>query len=86
LQEILKQPQYQPVPFAHEVVAIFAGTNKLADQVEIERITEWEAALISYMEASHSDILKEIRTKMAISDELRPKLREAIESFNSTWS
>jgi F-type H+-transporting ATPase subunit alpha len=86
LQEILKQPQYQPVPFAHEVVAIFAGTNKLADQVEIERITEWEAGLISYMEASHSDILKEIRTKMAISDELRPKLREAIESFNSTWS
>jgi F-type H+-transporting ATPase subunit alpha len=86
LQEILKQPQYQPVPFAHEVVAIFAGTNKLADQVEIERITEWEAGLISYMEASHSDIFKEIRTKMAISDELRPKLREAIESFNSTWS
>jgi F-type H+-transporting ATPase subunit alpha len=86
LQEILKQPQYQPVPFAHEVVAIFAGTNKLADQVEIERITEWEAGLISYMEASHSDILKEIRTKMAISDDLRPKLREAIESFNSTWS
>jgi F-type H+-transporting ATPase subunit alpha len=86
LQEILKQPQYQPVSLEHEVVAIYAGTSGLADKIEIERVTEWETALLRYMDASHADILKEIRTKKALSDDLKAKLKSAIESFNSTWS
>lgn len=86
LQEILKQPQYQPVPFAREVVSIYAGTSGLADKVPIERMTEWESSLLSFMEASHSDILKEIRAKMVLSDDLKDKLHRAIEAFNSTWS
>ncbi|HEY4717729.1 MAG TPA: F0F1 ATP synthase subunit alpha [Anaerolineales bacterium] len=86
LQEILKQPQYQPVPLEHEVVAIYAGTSGLADKIEIERMTEWEAALLRTMDSSHADLLKEIRTKKALSDELKEKLKQAIQSFNSTWS
>ena len=86
LQEILKQPQYKPVSLEHEVVAIFAGTSGLADKIDIERMTEWEGALLRYMDTSHSDLLKEIRTKKALSDELKAKLRKAIEDFNSTWS
>ena len=86
LQEILKQPQYQPVPLEHEVVAIYAGTSGLADKIEIERMTEWEAALLRTMDSSHADLLKEIRTKKALSDELKDKLKQAIQSFNSTWS
>jgi F-type H+-transporting ATPase subunit alpha len=86
LQEILKQPQYKPVSLEHEVVAIFAGTSGLADKIEIERMTEWEAALLRYMDSSHADLLKEIRTKKALSDDLKAKLRKAIEDFNSTWS
>jgi len=86
LQEILKQPQYQPVPLEHEVVAIYAGTSGLADKIQIERMTEWEAALLLFMESSHGDILKEIRSKKALSDDLKAKLRNAIEAFNSTWS
>jgi F-type H+-transporting ATPase subunit alpha len=86
LQEILKQPQYKPVSLEHEVVTIFAGTSGLADKIEIERMTEWEAALLRYMDTSHGDLLKEIRTKKALSDELKAILRKAIEEFNSTWS
>jgi F-type H+-transporting ATPase subunit alpha len=86
LQEILKQPQYKPVSLEHEVVAIFAGTSGLADKIEIERMTEWEAALLRYMDSSHADLLKEIRTKKTLSDELKANLRKAIEDFNSTWS
>ena len=85
LQEILKQPQYKPVSLEHEVVAIFAGTSGLADKIEIERMTEWEAALLPYMDSSHADLLKEIRTKKALSDDLKANLRKAIEDFNSTW-
>jgi F-type H+-transporting ATPase subunit alpha len=86
LQEILKQPQYKPVSLEHEVVAIFGGTSGLADKIEIERMTEWEAALLRYMDSSHSDLLKEIRAKKTLSDDLKAKLRKAIEDFNSTWS
>jgi F-type H+-transporting ATPase subunit alpha len=86
LQEILKQPQFKPVSLENEVVAIFAGTSGLADKIQIERVTEWEEALLRYMESSHGDVLKAIRTQKALSDELKAKLRSAIESFNSTWS
>jgi F-type H+-transporting ATPase subunit alpha len=86
LQEILKQPQYKPVSLEHEVVAIYAGTSGLADKIEIERMTDWEGALLRYMDSSHSDLLKEIRSKKALSDELKARLRKAIEDFNSTWS
>lgn len=85
LQEILKQPQYKPVSLEHEVVAIFGGTSGLADKIEIERMTEWEAALLRYMDSSHADLLKEIRTKKALSDDLKAGLRKAIEDFNGTW-
>ena len=85
LQEILKQPQYKPVSLEHEVVAIFAGTSGLADKIEIERMTEWGSALLRYMDSSHADLLKEIRTKKALSDDLKANLRKAIDDFNSTW-
>jgi F0F1-type ATP synthase alpha subunit len=49
-------------------------------------MTEWETALLRFMESSHGDILKEIRTKKALSDELKAKLKTAVENFNSTWS
>jgi len=86
LQEILKQSQYEPVSLEREVVAIYAGTSGLADKIAIERMTEWETGLLRFMESSHGDILKEIRTKKALSDELKAKLKSAIENFNSTWS
>ncbi|MCW5876431.1 MAG: F0F1 ATP synthase subunit alpha [Anaerolineales bacterium] len=86
LQEILKQPQYSPVALEHEIVAIYAGTSGLADHIDIERVTEWEAGLLRFMDASHSVLLKEIREKKALSDELREQLKSAIETFNSTWS
>ncbi len=86
LQEILKQPQYAPVALEHEVAVIYAGTSGLADNIEIERMNEWEASLIRFLDSSHGDILKEIREKKALSDELKARLKSAIETFNSTWS
>jgi F-type H+-transporting ATPase subunit alpha len=74
------------VALEHEIVAIYSGTSGLADKIEIERMTEWEAALLRFMDSSHGDLLKEIRTKKALSDELKEKLKNAIQSFNSTWS
>ncbi len=85
LQEILKQPQYQPVSLEHEVAVLFAATQGYADKVEIDRMSEWEAALMRSLEASHPDILKDISQKKILTDENEVKLREAIETFNRSW-
>ncbi|MCW5875182.1 MAG: F0F1 ATP synthase subunit alpha [Anaerolineales bacterium] len=86
LQEILKQPQYVPMSLEHEVSVIYAGTSGLADNIEIERMNEWESSLVRFLDASHADLLKEIREKKALSDELKARLKGAIETFNSTWN
>ncbi|KAA3642885.1 MAG: F0F1 ATP synthase subunit alpha [Chloroflexi bacterium] len=86
MQEILKQPQYQPVDLADQVIVIYAGTNGFADGVPIERTTEWEAALLRFIEASHADIRKEIADQKALTDEIVTKLDQALETFKSTWS
>ncbi len=85
LQEILKQPQYEPVPLEQEVIAIFGATKGFADKIPVNRIKEWEAALLRYIEASHPEIGRDIAAKKAISPETEEKLRAAIGAFNLTW-
>jgi F-type H+-transporting ATPase subunit alpha len=85
LQEILKQPQYQPVSLEHEVAVLFAATQGYADNVDVDRISEWEAALRRYLESSHPGILKDVAEKKIITDENKDKLQEAVETFNRSW-
>jgi F-type H+-transporting ATPase subunit alpha len=85
LQEILKQLQYQPVSLEHEVAVLFAATQGFADDVHVDQMNEWEAALIRYLEASHPEILKDIDQKKILADENQAKLREAITTFNRSW-
>ena len=85
LQEILKQPQYEPVPLPDQVIIIYAGTNGFTDDVPIERVSEWEQDLRRYMEASHPEIGKRINQEGQLSDETEEKLRQALTTFMSTW-
>jgi F-type H+-transporting ATPase subunit alpha len=85
LQEILKQPQYKPLELGHQVVVLFAGTSGLADDIPLDRMGEWQAALLQTMEASHSDILQEINNRKEFTEDIEARLRQAIETFNQTW-
>jgi F-type H+-transporting ATPase subunit alpha len=85
LQEILKQLQYQPVSLEHEVAVLFAATQGFADDVHVDRMNEWEAALMRNLDASHPEILKDIDQKKILTDENQTKLREAIATFNRSW-
>jgi len=86
LQEILKQPQYEPASLADQVVAIFAGTNGFADKVPVDQMRAWEQAMTRYMEASHPEIGKDIVESGRLSDETKEKLLTALKTFNSTWN
>ncbi len=85
LQEILKQPQYEPISLANQVMTIYAGTNGYADEVPLDRVPEWEDGLTRYMESSHPDVGRAIAEQGRLTDETEEKLNAALESFRSTW-
>jgi len=85
LQEILKQPQYEPVSLENQVIIIYAGTNGYADNVPIDRMRTWETSLIRFMNTSYPDIGKDISDKNMIEEETEKKLRTALDAFSSTW-
>ena len=68
MQEILKQPQYEPVSLAHQVITIFAGTNGFADGVAIEKMRQWEIDVVKFMDQSHPEIAKDIVEKKQITN------------------
>lgn len=85
LQEILKQPQYEPVPLEHQVITIYAGTNGYADGVPLDRMNQWESSLVRFMDTTHPDIGADIVKKTMISEETEVKLRDALDEFTDTW-
>jgi F-type H+-transporting ATPase subunit alpha len=85
LVELLKQPQYAPVPVEQQVAGIFAVSNGLADDVPVEQIRKWEKGMLAYLQTKAADVLDEIRTKKAMSDDLNARLKGAIEKFKPTF-
>ncbi len=85
LQELLKQPQYEPVSLENQIIAIYAGTNGYADAVPLDRMRAWEQALLRYMETSHPEIGREIGEKKRITDENMAELKSAVQEFTNTW-
>jgi len=81
--EVLKQPQYQPMPVEQQVIVIFAVTNGLIDDVPVPQIKEWEKGLLEFMAAQHPEIAEEIRTRKALADDLSGRLRKAIEEYKA---
>ncbi|GAP10635.1 proton translocating ATP synthase, F1 alpha subunit [Bellilinea caldifistulae] len=85
LQEILKQPQYEPMSLENQVMSLFAGVNGFVDHVPVDRVKAWESAFLRYMESSHPDIGRDIQDKKMITPETETRLREAIQGFNAGW-
>ncbi len=85
LQEILKQPQYQPLSLESQVIEIFAGTRGFADNIPLDDMRRWETSLLRYMETSHPEIGKSIVEEKRITTETEEKLVEAITAYMSTW-
>jgi len=85
MQEILKQPQYQPMSLSEQVILLFAGTNGFADQVPLGKMSQWQADLIKYMESSYPEIGREITEKKMITDADRENLTKALDAFIRGW-
>ncbi len=83
--ELLKQPQYKPMPVEEQVIIVFAGTEGYLDDIEINRVQNFEGEFLEFMRVSHSDIGAAIRKDESLSEEVEKKLRQAIKEFKRTF-
>jgi F-type H+/Na+-transporting ATPase subunit alpha len=84
VQEVLKQPQYDPQPVAKQIAMIFAVNEGHLDDIPVERIDEFERGFYDYMDMSHAEILDEIGQKKVLSDDLRGALATAVKEYKQT--
>jgi F-type H+-transporting ATPase subunit alpha len=81
--EVLKQPQYQPMPVENQICIIHAVTNGYLDDVDASAVHQWEADFHEFMGAKHPEVLKAIRTKRTMAKELVADLEKAIDQFKA---
>jgi len=86
LVEILKQPQYQPLPVEQQVVAVFAGTNGFFDNVAVPDIRRAEEELHRFMTSRFSTLLATIREKKNLDDALKGELNAALKEFTEQFA
>jgi F-type H+-transporting ATPase subunit alpha len=86
LVEILKQPQYRPMPVEQQVAVIYAVTNGYLDDVQVPHIRQWEREFLEYLEAKHDDVLNGIRTKKALDDATSQGLKTALAAFKPLFA
>ncbi len=86
LVELLKQPQYQPMPSNEQVASIYAATRGLMDDVPVEDVRRFEAAMLTFLRDTRKDVLDAIKEKKVIDEAVEKALTEAIAAFKQGWT
>ncbi|HET6536321.1 MAG TPA: F0F1 ATP synthase subunit alpha [Sphingomicrobium sp.] len=85
LTELLKQPQYAPMPIEEQVVSIFSGTQGFLDNVDVKDVVRYEAAMLSFLRSEKPKILKAIRDSKELKDDTAAALKEALTEFGKQF-
>jgi F-type H+-transporting ATPase subunit alpha len=85
LTEILKQPQFAPLPTEKQVVIIFAGTNGYLDDLKVEEIRGFEEGLYKYLDSGQSQLLKDIIEKKTLDDDLKNRIKAALKEYKQNY-
>jgi F-type H+-transporting ATPase subunit alpha len=86
LTELLKQPQFSPMPVEEQVVSIFAGVNGFIDGVPTDQVTRFESALLAHFRADHADVLATIRDTKTLDDDISARLKSIVGDFVKTFA
>ncbi len=86
LVELLKQPQYEPMPVEEQVTSMYAATRGYMDDVPVAEVRRFESEMLTYMRETNRDVLDYIRDQKVIDQDLEPKLQAAIDSFKQGFS
>ncbi|KAF9989374.1 Alpha subunit of the F1 sector of mitochondrial F1F0 ATP synthase, partial [Mortierella antarctica] len=85
LTELLKQPQYKPLPVEHQVAIVFAGVNGFLDKIPVNRVGEYERSFIPHLVSNHKALLDEIRVSGDLSTESFAKLKDVTTEFTKNF-
>jgi F-type H+-transporting ATPase subunit alpha len=86
IKEVLKQPQYQPMPVQYQVIIIYAVTRKYLLDVAVEDITRFEKEFFEFLDTKYPEVPNNIAADKAISDETEKVLKKAIEEFKQGFN
>lgn len=84
--EVFKQPQYQPLPEAQEILAIWAVTAGMLDDIKVEDVTKFEKQYLTYMASHEKDLMKELSTGKKVAPETIEKIKKATLAFKKSFS
>src|SRR6201997_58318 len=85
LTELLKQPQFHPLPAEKQVIILFAGTQGFLDDIKVEDISAFEDGLYKYLDSGQTALLNDIATKKALDDNLRNRISEALKEYKANF-
>jgi F-type H+-transporting ATPase subunit alpha len=86
LTEILKQPQYQPLPVEKQVAIVYAATNGYLDSVPVEKLRQYEDDLYRVLDTRYAALLASIRQEKALSDDIKKNLNAALDDFGKQFA
>lgn len=86
LLEVMKQPQYSPVPVEDQIVVIYAASTGFMDELPVESIKKYETELLEFVHAGHANIIEGLRIQKALTDDIVANLNAALKSFTERFA
>ncbi len=86
LTELLKQPQFNPMPFEEQTASIYAGTNGYIDKVPVADVTRYESAMLAFLRDKHPGVLTAIRDSRELGKDTEAKLKAALDEFAKSFA
>ncbi|MFG0290464.1 MAG: F0F1 ATP synthase subunit alpha [Rhodopirellula sp. JB044] len=83
--ELLKQPQYQPLSVAEQVISIYAGTNGMLDDVPVKEVQQFEKEMLQFINDKHSSLISDMTAKPELSDEIVDRIVAAVKEFKAVY-
>ncbi len=85
LVEILKQPQYQPMPVEDQIIIIWVAVNGYLDSISTKRLRQFEEGFLKFVKERHPQVLEEIRNKKELSQDIIDKFKDIVRDFSNTF-
>jgi len=83
--ELLKQPQYQPMSVVDQVLGIFAGTLGLLDDIDVQKVAQFEQQLHQYINENHAELRSELEASGEMDDDLKQRITVVLKAFKKTF-
>ena len=86
MMELLKQDQYQPMPVEEQIAIIYAGVNRYLDDLPVEKVRAFEQGYLRFLHSNYPRLLKDIREKKALDEEMEESLKRSIAEFEESFA